>query len=76
MSLPSPTLGELLAAKILASYRTRLSLLRLGVEHVHRIHGQGQELVLVHPLDVFLLELLCLLWWWRRLSDLGDQIGS
>jgi hypothetical protein len=60
---------------------SRLSRACLVVPHsridlINSIERQAQELVLIIPPDILLLELLQLLRWWRRFRDLGDEIGG
>lgn len=55
--------------------RACLVLPHSGVDHINGIQGQAQELVLVIPSDILLLELLRLLRWWRRVRDFRDEIG-
>lgn len=55
--------------------RARLVLPHSSVDMINSVQGQAQELVLVVPSHILLLELLRLLWWWRRVRDLGNEIG-
>jgi hypothetical protein len=58
----------------LSHFRLEGWLVHGDVVCVHVVPRHVEEFVLVLPPDRVFLELLSFGWWWRRVSDLGDEV--